>query len=194
MISCPKRQKIVKRTAGDTVHRCMNRECGLYGQKVDEGACSRCPSRPQEHKPCPKLNVPQAVKQNAPPVLPQEMLLDINDAELREMAAAAGMDMAEIDQMQKAEIGQAEYPAFTVQLWSYKEALLKWAQAGRPKRTQEEVEQIHSTYCNPLGSPCEWYDSKQNRCKGCGCKVTVGSLAIFNKIAMATEHCPREKW
>jgi hypothetical protein len=126
-------------------------------------------------------------------VLPQEFL-DVSDAEMREMLAAVGMDAAEVERMQKAEVGDIDYPDFSVQLWTYKEALIRWNKAGRPKRTQEEVEEIYTTHCNPPGKPCEWYDPEQSRCKGCGCKVTVGSVAVFNKIKMATEQCPKGKW
>ena len=81
-----------------------------------------------------------------------------------------------------------EYPALLMQLVSWKEAIRKWRTAGKPVRTDKEVKKILDTHCKN----CSWYDKDQRRCKGCGCKITDGGVAIFNKIRMATEHCPRE--
>ena len=83
-----------------------------------------------------------------------------------------------------------EYPPLMYQLASYKDALVKWNKAGKPVRSKEEIERIHSEYCTNF----DWYDSKQKTCRGCGCKVTLGGMAVFNKIKMATEHCPKEYW
>jgi hypothetical protein len=122
-------------------------------------------------------------------------MIDVSDAEVIEMIKDAGMKVEDIDKAQtKIAVDRGmtpQYPALSMQLWTYKEALIKWNKAGRPKRTQEEVEYIHSTFC---ASGCEWYDKDAQRCKGCGCAVTIGSLAVFNKIKMGTEHCPKDKW
>jgi hypothetical protein len=122
-------------------------------------------------------------------------MIDVTDAEVIEMIKDAGMKVEDINKVQtpiaKGEDVPLKYPALSMQIWTYKEALIKWNKAGRPTRTQEEVEHIHSTYC---ASGCEWYDEDAQRCKGCGCAVTVGSLAVFNKIKMGTEHCPKDKW
>jgi hypothetical protein len=120
-------------------------------------------------------------------------LINIDDPEIREMIEDAGFDIKEIELIQKnlANTDAKSYPAVSLQLWSFKEALIKWNKAGRPTRTQEEVEHIHREFC---AVPCEWYDEEAKRCRGCGCKVTTGSIAIFNKVKMATEHCPKDKW
>jgi hypothetical protein len=83
-----------------------------------------------------------------------------------------------------------EYPNWSVQAWLYKEALIRWKKAGYPTRDQDEVDRIHKEHC--LG--CDWYDKDKKRCKGCGCRVTDGAVAVVNKIKMATEHCPKELW
>ena len=36
--------------------------------------------------------------------------------------------------------------------------------------------------------------ARTNICRGCGCRVAAYGMAVFNKIKMATQHCPREKW
>ena len=70
----------------------------------------------------------------------------------------------------------------------YAQALARWTAAGFPARDQAEVERIELELCKT----CEKYTD--GRCKKCGCRVTASSLAVVNKIKMATEHCPMEKW
>jgi hypothetical protein len=191
MIRCEKRQTVVKRSEGLTILRCMNKRCGMHAQEVNEDVCSRCPTPVVKHKrPCDKTPVRSAL----PPATPQEVI-DVTDPEVIEMIKDAGIHVGDIEKAQTKIIGEGEvppgYPPISMQLWTYKEALIKWHKAGRPKRTQEEVERIHSTFC---ASGCEWYDEEAKRCKGCGCAVTVGSLAVLNKIKMGTEHCPKDRW
>ena len=87
-------------------------------------------------------------------------------------------------------VGTPEYPAMSSQLINYKEALMKWQKAGRPVRKEEEIRDIYENKCKA----CDWFDSVKGRCRGCGCKVSMGSMAIFNKIKMATEKCPKGEW
>lgn len=83
-----------------------------------------------------------------------------------------------------------EYPAVSAQAWLYKEALSRWVKAGRPTRTQAEVDSIIENHC----TQCDWYDKEKKRCRGCGCKVTNSSIAIVNKVKMGTESCPKGLW
>jgi len=119
-------------------------------------------------------------------------MISLDDEEVKKMISEAGLDIMDLDENPLIEKGPLppEYPPLSVQLWTYKEALIKWNKAGRPTRSQEEVEEIHKTHC----MPCEWYDKEKKRCRGCGCTVSVGSIAVLNKIKMGTEHCPKEKW
>lgn len=192
MSECIKRQKVVKRgpEGTETRFRCMNKRCGMHGEEVDDGVCSRCPVVVLLHKrPCKDV-VPHDPVNEGPPVTTDEML-NVSDDEIKQMIEEAGLDMSEVEKADVTPKGTGEnppdYPPMTMQMWTYKEALLRWAKAGRPKRTQEEVEQLHSQFC----SKCEWYDKEQSRCKGCGCKVTLGGLAVFNKLKMKTEKCPK---
>jgi len=70
------------------------------------------------------------------------------------------------------------------------EAVMRWNSAGRPTRTDEEVGRILETICKP----CSWYDPEKKRCRGCGCTVSTSSIAVANKLKMATEKCPRGLW
>jgi len=70
----------------------------------------------------------------------------------------------------------------------YAEAIRRWVIAGRPTRTQAEVKTIYAEHCEP----CD--DHIDGRCKKCRCCVNVSRIALVNKIKMASEHCPDEKW
>lgn len=188
MLPCDKRQTVVKRNSeGETtLFRCLNKQCGMHGHEVDAGVCSRCPVRVVQHqRPCPQKTPPVPDNQQ---VTTQEFM-DVSDAEVLQMIKDAGLDASEItDNTPNGE--PQNFPPLSIQLWTYKEALIRWNKAGRPTRSQAEVERIHEKCCKP----CEWYDKEKQRCKGCGCKVTIGSVAVFNKLKMATEKCPKGKF
>jgi len=197
MEPCKKRQKIVKKPSNEVRFRCMNDKCSFMGNVVDEGICSRCPVRAKEHKkPC-AIRRKQVRKQPAPApgVFPTEEMLNISDEEVREMIQDAGLDMEELEQevLQREPTPEGEvpsYPPLSMQAWFYKEALIRWNKAGRPKRSDDEVRELLDGHCKV----CSWFDAEKNRCKGCGCAISESSIAIFNKLRMGTEHCPQEKW
>jgi hypothetical protein len=83
-----------------------------------------------------------------------------------------------------------EPPSLAQRVMSYAEAVARWIAAGRPERSDKEVEEIFNTDCKP----CKWFDRERQICRGCGCRVTDDGFAVLNKIKMATEHCPRELW
>lgn len=69
----------------------------------------------------------------------------------------------------------------------YAHALARWAAAGFPTRSQDEVERILYECCQPCESHVD------GRCQICRCRVNSGP-AITNKIRMATEDCPKHRW
>lgn len=69
-------------------------------------------------------------------------------------------------------------------------ALLHWSFGGFQTRSKEEVQRIYTEHCRP----CEYFDAVADACKICGCNVRAEGMAIRNKIAMATEKCPKGKW
>ncbi len=75
-------------------------------------------------------------------------------------------------------------------IYRYGRALSRWIKAGRPVRDEDEIFGIFTTYCQE----CEYLDQEYDRCKVCGCHVGLRAAPLLNKIAMATEHCPLEKW
>ncbi len=68
-------------------------------------------------------------------------------------------------------------------------ALVRWQKAGRPQRTDEEVQ-----YIVWICEACDDYKADEKRCKICRCGVSTGDMAICNKARLATEHCPQNKW
>jgi len=74
--------------------------------------------------------------------------------------------------------------------YRYTRALSRWIKAGRPVRSEAEIKQIFEAYCKP----CEAYDEASSSCLHCGCRVNLAKAAPLNKIAMATEECPLNKW
>lgn len=144
--------------------RCINVKCDMMGENVTDDQCSQCPLAVVfKKRPCNKIPEPCD---------------DCRKAE------------KELAKKHKDSIKVPEFPAIHLQLISWKEAIRKWREAGKPKRSDEEVKAILETHCKG----CSWYDADKRRCKGCGCKVTDGGVAVFNKIRMATEHCPRDFW
>ena len=74
---------------------------------------------------------------------------------------------------------------------SFAKATAKWFKAGMPVRTNEEIDKIFKTIC----VPCRYYTGTEDkgRCLYCGCSLQRRS-GLVNKIKMATESCPKDKW
>ena len=72
--------------------------------------------------------------------------------------------------------------------YRYTRALSCWIKAGRPVRSDDAIQRIFETHC----APCEAYQA--GTCRRCGCYVNLLKAAPRNKIAMATEECPLNKW
>jgi hypothetical protein len=181
MLPCEKRQVIIRRNSGEVKLRCINRDCDAFGHNVDEEACKICPVRAYTTKPpCKQKREPcddcQPIKDE---VLAKALHQNSPIVEIKPEDTPDGK-------------GVKDYPPMSLQLWTYKEALVRWQKAGRPTRTDEEVDQILKEHCTE--KQCDWYDPEKKRCRGCGCRVTDSGYAIVNKVRMATEHCPKERW
>lgn len=172
ILPCDKRQRVIDH--GVEYFRCINNECEANGQRVTGEACALCPVRSQRHVPCRNLTATPA---------------QMTQAET-ELMAAVSAETGETIEATPDGSAPPNYPPMSLQVWLYKEALLKWNRAGRPVRSAEEVESILTNHC----SQCDWYDAEAKRCKGCGCKVTTSSVAILNKLKMKTEECPKGLW
>ena len=183
MLPCNRRQKVVNRKEKRETLRCISKKSPANGQEVTEDICLRCPVREFMRKPpCKTLADEPAPTPEMDKHAAQEIQEIVQGTPLEELEVE-GLDLS-------TPTDSPEYPAVSMQLWLYKEALMRWKKAGFPVRSDQEVQTIHETKCKP----CSWYDAEKKRCKGCGCKVSAGSVAVFNKIKMATEHCPKEEW
>jgi len=90
-------------------------------------------------------------------------------------------DPAFVETADRLSIGLTEAKRYAV-------ALTKWATAGWPTRDKTTVAEWYEHRCRP----CESFQN--DRCRVCGCGVRASGLAVFNKIKMATERCPKGKW
>jgi len=68
-------------------------------------------------------------------------------------------------------------------------AWTRWIKAGRPVRSQEEIQKIYE-----ICQQCKALDTETNSCKYCGCRIASHGNPLRSRIAMATERCPVEKW
>jgi hypothetical protein len=68
-------------------------------------------------------------------------------------------------------------------------AVREWRRAGKPTRTNAQVEAILRICAGDATTPkCEHYVN--GRCRKCRCRVNTGKIPLFNKLRMATEGCP----
>lgn len=70
---------------------------------------------------------------------------------------------------------------------NYVAAMTYWAAHGFPVRSKDEIEYLLNTYC----LKCTAYDAANQVCTECGCPAKTAGFPIFNKLAIATESCPR---
>lgn len=80
-------------------------------------------------------------------------------------------------------------PSLLVRLRNYEAALARWLAAGRPVRSDAEVEGLLAI-CE--SNRCGAY--REGTCLSCGCPVNRSGFAVRNKLRMATEQCPRGEW
>lgn len=78
---------------------------------------------------------------------------------------------------------------FLYKIAHYWRAVRYWNKHGRPMRGKAEVDRIFK-----ICQGCPEFDPERSSCHKCGCRVNGGANALSNKIAMATQHCPLEKW
>lgn len=71
----------------------------------------------------------------------------------------------------------------------YARAVAEWVMAGGPTRDDAEIARILAI-CEQC--PTGRYDGRS--CKVCGCNVNSSSVALVNKLAMATQSCPEGHW
>jgi len=83
-----------------------------------------------------------------------------------------------------AKDSKMETPNLMQKAVSYAKAVRRWVAAGKPERTQEEVEAIYEEHC----SKCALF--RNGVCNACGCPASTDQPPLRNKLRMATEACP----
>lgn len=186
MKECRKRQ--VERRGGEVLHRCINKKADAYRQPVDASICDSCPVRVfleqnKSKKPDPaKSLLPIVDTSNYPPC---EFRFNNRTGN----GPTCGMTGLGVDKdicQRCAKDTRMEAKSLLEKAVSYTTALRKWVGAGRPERTQEEIEAIFNEHC----SKCDMFDKERKICNSCGCPSNTNQPAIRNKLRMATEACP----
>lgn len=77
-------------------------------------------------------------------------------------------------------------PTPTQRLWNYATAVRRWILAGRPQRSDREIQALLE-----ICQSCVHY--ADNVCRKCGCRLG-GKHALVSKLRMRTERCPIGKW
>lgn len=81
------------------------------------------------------------------------------------------------------------FPPLSEQVKNYAKAAAQHAASGRVSRSDDEVENLLK-----ICTACEFYNLEKERCSVCGCKCSRGKITWLNKLRMASQHCPKEKW
>lgn len=187
MITCQKRQRVV--TKGKKERRCIHKESDVCGQIVDVETCEACPL----NKPKIDFNIWDVECGVCPRREPIDNMtatcITIKKIVTRRECKICLLEQKKYNLDAEKILAKAneekQFPPITTQVNSYRLAIKRWIKAGRPVRSEEETKKIFETHC----VKCDWFDGR--RCKGCGCRVVPKGLAIFNKLKMATEHCPK---
>lgn len=84
----------------------------------------------------------------------------------------------------------------------YVTATMRWEAAGRPVRTDEQVDAILADHC----ATCPYFADARCTHPLCGCQIRSSAgerqqllswlipAAMLNKLRMATERCPDGRW
>lgn len=180
-MSCRKRQ--VERSSDGTVtHRCIHKLAETYRQPVTKSVCDACPVKVL-------LESKQVKKRISLPVIDTS---DYPSCEFRRSGSEVTCGVTNLpvnaDQCgQCAKESKMETARFKEKAVNYITAFRKWVAAGRPERTDEEVQYILDNFCN---NGCTMYDKERKVCNSCGCPANNNMPAIKNKLKMATEECP----
>lgn len=157
---CPKRQKGFG-SSGQPIDTCIDKFSEQYLEIVNDYSCSGCP-----------LSWP-------PCAFRRGTVCSVFDKKI---------DKDTCDKCNLENIRTTGGPMS--QLKGYIKALKKWILAGRPTRTQAQVDQIMDDFCYK----CPKYDKTNSSCEVCGCQVNTKGGPLGNKTRMATESCPLGHW
>lgn len=180
MKECRKRQ--VERRGDEVVHRCVHKKAETYRLPVCEVDCAACPLRVFIDRSNPE-------KKHPLPVLPDD---DFPQCEYRltdsttRICGVTNLPVTSEICNRCAKDTKDATPNMLEKAISYASSVRKWVAAGKPERTQEEMDAIWETHC----SGCRMYDKVKKVCNSCGCPASTDQPSLKNKLRMATEACP----
>lgn len=185
MKDCRKRQ--VERRGDEVSHRCVNKKADAYRTSVDASICDVCPVR---------VAMQQAKqKQVSGKNLSELPVIEIGDypsCEFR-VGKPEGKYCGVTNLPVNPEIctrcvkdDKTATATFGQKAVNYLTAVRRWVAAGRPERTDEEIQEIYDNHC----SGCSMFDKERQVCNSCGCPASKNQPALRNKLRMATEECP----
>lgn len=180
MKPCRKRQ--VEKRNGEVNHRCIHKKADTYRQYVDGSVCNACPLRVFVGEETP-----------TPGSLPVVDTSGYPSCEFRHRAGTKGpmcgvtnLPVTEEVCGRCAKDSKMETARLMDKAVNYATAVRKWVAAGRPERTDAEIEHLYETFC----SKCSMFDKERQVCNSCGCPASKNQPALRNKLRMATEECP----
>lgn len=179
MKPCRKRQVETRR--GEERFKCMHKACDYNRKPVNESICDACPMRVYVEE-----------KKRKPGALPIADHGNMVPCEFRHRSPC-GMRCAVTNlavDNEKCNRCAKDTKDATARLLdkavNYATAMRKWAAAGMPERTDDEISQLFDDHC----SRCAMFDKERGVCNSCGCPASKDQPAIRNKLKMATEACP----
>lgn len=180
MKSCRKRQ--VERRGDEVLHRCINKNAEAHKNPVDASICNVCPVR---------RAMSESNKRKQPPgQLPVIQTDGWATCEFRYRQGAeptcgvTGLGVTKEICGRCAKETKDETPNMLQKVMNYSAAVRRWVAAGRPERTDAEIEKIYNEHC----SGCSLFVN--GVCNSCGCPASKDQPALRNKLRMATEECP----
>ncbi len=81
---------------------------------------------------------------------------------------------------------ETSLPSLMIRGWNFAAAMARWALAGMPRRTQEQID-VRLAICQACPA------LQNDHCTKCGC-ACVENNRLINKLSLSTEKCPDGKW
>lgn len=179
-------------------------QCPRYGYLVGQRGWELCSGNCPAERPCTEegramflASIPLVIARFSPTT--KQIILGGTQEEL--------LRSIRQERAQRQQAASAPTLTATQRISRFAQALKDWKAAGQPIRSEEERRQIHLICTNSGtegGPPCERYDAQRDRCGVCGCGLSpkargtmpkmVRAFGIPDATAMATYHCPIEKW
>jgi hypothetical protein len=188
--ACTKRQS--ETIKGVKQHRCINNASSFFTLPVVESQCSSCPVAVlmRDRRPCSEKleQAPLIANPISPPGFPACTERRADGSEYKCGVTGLPVDPEICNRCNRET--HAEVQGLGSKMFGYFDAIRRWIAAGRPVRSDEEVERIFTNEC----LKCDRFDAETQTCNSCGCALKMAGTPLTNKIKMASERCPLGRW